>query len=522
MDNKKERSLQNIVVVGGGTAGWITALYAKVALPNSNVTVVESDDIGILGAGEGATPQLINALDHLGIPVSFLISKAGATIKSGIKFTNWKNDGTHYYHSFHVLDSNLGLEGLGVDPYRTSLPPSFVTNIVRDEDVNVIDYISKVCESGKVPFQVRNYPDLNPYNNIFRFHSTALFSLHFDARKLAQTLKEIAIDRGINRVEGVVESTIDDKNGEITQLVLKNSNDKVDVDFLFDCTGFARVFSLKKYNSPWHSHSSKLPVDTAIPFFLPHENDKIPSYTESIAMKYGWMWKIPTQERFGCGYVFDSSLVTAEDAIKEIEELVGHPIQSPKTFKFSAGYLTQPWSNNCIAIGLSSGFIEPLEATSIWVTIMSLQYIFANVEVLSSTDVRHSEHFNSRFSDVNDQVVDFVYFHYMSGRDDTEFWKKFNNLDNAPEQVKKIIKAWDYRLPQYDDHLGKLFTLLSWLSVGRGIDRLNVELFQKAHNQSPALQTLSLGYNSLKSRQDFAALHAIDHKHFIEQVNNEV
>ena len=522
MSDSRKRSLQDVVVVGGGTAGWLTALYAKVALPNSNVTVVESDDIGILGAGEGATPQLISVLDYLGIPVSVLISKAGATVKSGIKFTNWKNDGTHYYHPFYVLDNNLGLEGLGVDPHRTSLPPSFVTNVVRDEDVNVIDYISKVCESLKVPFQVRNYPDLDPYNNIYRFHSTALFSLHFDARKLAQTLKEIATDRGIRRVEGTVESTVDNEYGEITQLILKSNNDKIDVDFLFDCTGFARVFSQKKYNSPWHSHSSRLPVDTAIPFFLPHDGEKIPAYTESIAMKYGWMWKIPTQERFGCGYVFDSSLVTAEDAVKEIEELVGHPIESPKTFKFSAGYLTQPWSNNCIAIGLSSGFIEPLEATSIWTTIMSLQYVFSNVEVLSSTDARHAEHFNSRFSDVNDQIVDFVYFHYMTGRDDTEFWKKFNNLDNAPERVQKMLHDWEYRLPQYDDHLGKLFALLSWLSVGRGIGRLNSKLFKDAYNESPALQTAALGYNLLKNRQDFAATYTIDHSDFLRKVKNEI
>jgi tryptophan halogenase len=522
MDSKKERSLQNVVVVGGGTAGWLTALYAKIVLPNANVTVVESEDIGILGAGEGATPQLVNFLDYLGIPVSLLISQAGATIKSGIKFTNWKNDSTHYYHPFYVLDSNLGFEGLGVNSHKSSLPPSFVANIVREEEVNAMDYVSKVCEAGKVPFQVRNYPDLDPYNNIFRFHSTVAFSLHFDARKLAVTLKEIALSRGINRIEGIVESTIDDEHDDIRQLVIKNSNNKIDVDFLFDCTGFARVFSEKKFKSPWHSHSNKLPVDTAIPFFLPHDSDKLPSYTESIAMKYGWMWKIPTQERFGCGYVFDSSLITADDAMKEIEELVGHPVDSPKTFKFSAGYLTQPWSNNCIAIGLSSGFIEPLEATSIWVTIMSLQYVFSNVEVLSSRDPRHAQHFNSRFSDVNDQIVDFVYFHYMSGRDDTDFWKKFNNTANAPKTVERMLSTWDYRLPQYDDYSGKLFTLTSWLSVGRGTGQLNKDLFTSAFSKSPTLQTASLGYNSLKSRQDFAALHAIDHRHFIEQVNNEV
>ena len=522
MSKANKRSLQKVVVVGGGTAGWLTALYANIALPNASITVVESDDIGILGAGEGATPQLINLLDYLGIPVSVLIRDAGATIKSGIKFTNWKNDKTHYYHAFYVLDSNLGFEGLGVNPHKTSLPASFVTNIVRDEEVNSIDYVSKICEAGKVPFQVRNYPDPDPYNNIFRFHSTALFSLHFDARKLAAVLKEIAISRGIRRIEGIVDSTVDDTDGEIRQLILKDSKDKVDVDLVFDCTGFARVFSHKKYKSPWHSHASKLPVDTAIPFFLPHDDEKLPAYTESIAMKYGWMWKIPTQERFGCGYVFDSSLVSSEDAVKEIEELVGHPIESPKTFKFSAGYLTNPWNKNCIAIGLSSGFIEPLEATSIWVTIMSLQYVFSNVEVLYSKDERHAAHFNARFAEVNDQIVDFVYFHYMSNRDDTEFWKKFNDLDSAPVNVQKIMKEWEYRLPQYDDHLGKLFPLLSWLSIGRGIGRLDSKLFNDAYSNSPTLQTLSLGYNMLKSRQDFAALYAVDHRDFLEKVKSEI
>jgi tryptophan halogenase len=519
--SQSDRRLKNIVVVGGGTAGWLSALYAKSVLPSSNVTVVESEDIGILGAGEGSTPQLIDFFDYVGIPISRLIKETASTIKSGIKFTNWKNDNNYYYHSF-LVQNNLGFEGYRLHANSTSAPTSLIGSVIDSEDLSKSDYISKLSEQHKAPFQIRNNSSADSVDPIFRYHSDAVFSVHFDANKLASLLKDVALERGVHHVEGTVSSSVLDAYGDIKQLKLDGHSNTIDVDFIFDCTGFARVFIGKTFNANWKSHADKLPVNAAVPFFLPQDK-KIPAYTESIAMKYGWMWKIPLQDRYGCGYVYDSSLISEKQAVEEIESYLGFEPKYPRKdkggFKFSAGYYTEPWQKNCIAVGLASGFIEPLEATSIWVTIMTLQNALSNLEVMTSRDTRNADQFNKRFVEINNQIADFIYFHYMSNRTDTEFWKKFT-VENAPERVKDILSTWEHRLPYYDQHQGELFGMQNWVSIAAGVERLNKNLITKSYNNSPALQEAHRRYKDLKRRQDFTVKNSVDHREFLEEVGN--
>lgn len=518
---KDKRNLNNIVVIGGGTAGWLTALYAKKVLPLSEVTVVESEEIGILGAGEGSTPHLIGYLDFIGIPVSLLVKEAAATIKNGIKFTNWRNDGGHYYHSF-LCFNGLGFDGCNIDEKYLSTDAAVVLAWSKDEKLDNIDFSAKVSEKNKVPF-IKN-KNLNEVPDpILNFSRVADFSVHFNASKLAILLKKIALDRGIHRVEGVVENFENDSYGDICNILLKNN--KVAADFVFDCSGFSRLVIGNYYKSEWKSYSDILPVDSALPFFLPIDKESIPAYTEAIAMKYGWIWKIPTTDRFGCGYVYDSSLVSQEEIAEEIESYLGfepeYPRKNKGSFKFNAGYYKTPYIKNCIAIGLSSGFIEPLEATSIWSSIESLKNALSNLDMLTSREEIVVEKYNSYFRNLNDSIAEFVYFHYTCDRNDTLFWKKFKNNKNCPEYVDYLQQLWKHNLPKIDDHYSKKYwTMQSWVVVGDGIGTFDDKTIAKeAFENNYSLKISDTLYSELKNKQDLIAYSCVDHKTFLEELS---
>jgi tryptophan halogenase len=508
--------MNNVVIVGGGTAGWITALYVNKVFPNKNITLIESSEIGILGAGEGATPHLISFLDFVGIPISDLVKNCDATIKNGIKFTNWKNDKSFYYHSFYPND-DLSFAGFSTDRRACKTHPLVLTAMYLNKKINDIDFGLKVSEKNLVPYFKGN---INPFlpDPILKYNRLGLISLHFNALKLANRLKEISISRGIKHIEGIVENFTLDENNNISKIILKDGKE-INADFIFDCSGFSRLIIGKKFNSNWKKHSEYLPVDSALPFFIPI-TDEIPPYTESIAMKYGWMWKIPLQSRFGCGYVYDSSLITEEEAAKEIEEFLGfepdYPRKNKGSFKFNAGYFEEPWINNCIAIGLSAGFIEPLEATSIWTTLLSLEYVLANVEYLELNKKYHRDDFNLYFKKINDDVVNFIYFHYMSNRTDTEFWKKFT-YDNAPKSLKNKLDAWEFRFPSTND-LSELWSDYNWICVSDGLSRLNKNIASLINQKSELQKQSRKHFDNFLHRQSLAISESVSHKEFLESL----
>jgi tryptophan halogenase len=363
--------------------------------------------------------------------------------------------------------------------------------------MNELDITTRMAEAGKVPFaktganESATYP-LENYTNL------GAFSIHFDAVRLAKYLRTVAEARGIKRVEGLVVDATQDEYGDLKKIILK-SGLEVRCDFVFDASGFKRVLVGNKLGAEWVDYADKLPVNAAVPFFLPHNGNDIAPYTENIAMKHGWIWKVPVQHRIGCGYTYDSTQATKEEIIEEIEEYLGHKIEPVNFFTFNAGYYKTPWINNCIAVGLASGFVEPLEATSIWVTALTLQYALSNVEVLYSRDKRVADDLNKKFCKVNDQVSDFVYFHYMTERNDTEFWRKFS-IENAPQSVKDVLSTWEYRLPQQDDYAGTPWTIHSWLQVGIGIGKANTELMKFSADNSAAHKHASTTYDELKHR----------------------
>ncbi len=449
----------NFCIVGGGTAGWLAALFLQRYFPKSSITLIESSDIGILGAGEGTTPHFIGFLDELKIPLDYIIQEASATFKNGIKFTNYNGDGLSYFHGFKDND-NLDYSEVTNINYQ-NIPLLAVEQIAKGQNLDSIDFSARASAENKVRY------DDSKYEPFLGNHA-----LHFNAVKLAKALKKVGVDRGIKIIDGIVDSIDNDENGNI--ISLKLSDKKVDCNFLIDCTGFKRYFIGNHFKSKWKSYKNNLPVKRAIPFFLDIGRE-MPPYTEAIAMKYGWVWKIPTQERYGCGYVFDSDMISDDEAKKEVDELVGYEVDSPRQFNFSAGCFQKTWIKNCVAVGLSSGFIEPKEATSIWVTIQQLRNLLPNIQGMVDGDSYYIDRYNKKIVKITDEILDFIYLHYVTNRSDTEFWKNFTSNNKMPKNIVNYLNECKEGILNFDyfKYTSSTFDLKSYYAVSAGLNHFN-------------------------------------------------
>jgi len=405
-------NLDNIVIVGGGTAGWLSALYLNSKFKNSKITLIESDEIGILGAGEGTTGNIVKFLNELGITSDDMINNCEATFKTGIDFENWTEAGSSYYHPIDYKPKGQG------------------------------------------------------------------YAYHFNARLLAKYLKSLAIERGVNWIEGIVtEPILNDMNQIIG---LKTIDTIIDATFVIDCSGFKRLLIGNHYKSNWISYEEHLKVNTAIPFFLPTNSINVHTTTKSIAMKYGWMWQIPLQSRRGCGYIFDSTEISEDEAKKEIIEFLGAniDIQFNKPIKFKPGSYENVWIENCLAIGLSGGFLEPLEATSIMTTILQLE-AFYDTTLKKMTLKKYNKFVNT----INTQNMIFIYYHYLTNRTDSTFWKKVSAAEaDLPSPLDLLIDSSYNFKPK--KQLAELFEKDSTITFGtfsyniinKGIKQTKLEL----------------------------------------------
>jgi tryptophan halogenase len=507
-----KRSVENYVILGGGTAGLLTALYVRQVLPTKNVIIVKSDEIGVIGAGEGTTPIFIDLLDFLNIPVSRLVQKTGATLKNGINFKGWSKDlpKENYLHPFNA-DFGAGISSLESYEHINGVHPGFLVARDAGDSLSAADLTSMLVEGHQIAaidegIVIQNADPINNYTHMVQF------ALHFDAIALSKELLAIAKSRKIKVVEGIVSSYERDDSGDVKKLILEDSTE-VESDFIFDASGFKRFFA-KELKSKWISHKEHLPVDAAIPFFLP-ATEKISAVTDAIAMKYGWMWKIPLQHRYGCGYAFDSSLITAQEAQAEVEEYLGHDIDVNRTLSFEPGYYEDPWKNNVISVGLSAGFIEPLEATSITSLIMQLRDVLPFTETMSSMNPKVAELYNNKFATRSEEIAALVNFHYLTDRDDTEFWRKFSRKTVVPSLSVKL-DVMDARVLHYSDVAHPFWSPVSWYYVAFGVKyqplldsidaALDSGIFTKFHSNE---------YKELKGTIESLKSHCIDHRTYL-------
>ncbi len=425
MNNIKRR---RIVVLGGGSAGWIAANYLRHHLPidHFEITLIESKEIGIIGVGEGSTPHLKQFFNMLDIDESEWMPRCSATYKTGISFINWTRHTktNRYFHPFpspidqqtasvfllHCLQRHRG-ENLPINPDEFFLS-------------------MKLAEQGLSP---KTKPGQQVILN---------YAYHFDSSKLGTFLSEIGVDKGIHAIDAKVVEVISNPNGNVTTLLL-DTNQVVAGDFFIDASGFSALLLQKHLAVGFDSFTDNLMADRAVAIPSPLENDFCKAETQATALSNGWMWRIPLTNRWGNGYVFSSDFIDSNDAEKELRAILHSPDSTPaKHLKMKVGQAKQHWKNNVIAIGLSQGFIEPLEATALHLVLDSLGAFihFYKGGKFSPDDVqKYNNHVTERYNGIRDYIV----AHYkMNTRADSEYWLANSQNQNISDRLRYLLDTW--------------------------------------------------------------------------------
>lgn len=433
-----------IVIVGGGTAGWIASLFlAERNIRDDgykpfDITVIESPKIPIIGAGEGSTGAMVGLLkDKLkrlkGIDQIQFLKRANATIKLGINVKDWNGDGKNFLEP--LQPASTANQNLDIDYHLASLYG----------ESHLASPTGVIWDEALVPF----YTGSN--NNML---DGGGFAYHFDAHKVGEYFKEVAIENGVKHISAeVVETVLDSNTGNLSKLSLDNG-EVIESELWFDCTGFNRVL-INAVGGKWKSYSEFLPANKAMPYIHPYEKDEIiKPETLAWAMPNGWMWQIPTQERYGCGYVYSDKFVTDEQALKEMEEITGRKINPIRVLSFDPGRMEEVWIKNVVAVGLSSHFLEPLEATSIHSTIVQMDVfsrIYLGIFAQETFYEMNRKKYNTFFAKMVDDFADLIRIHYVTKRQDSEFWRYVNNELPKTNKVNEIIEISKYRTPNFYD-----------------------------------------------------------------------
>lgn len=458
-----------VVIVGGGTAGWLAASYFESFNQNYkknnlstyqyNVTLVESDNVPIIGAGEGSTglfPQTIRKLKTIGVNEIDFFYETESTIKLAINFKDWNGIGTSYLSPIEPTATgmnNVDLEALIFKIHN------------KTHDSALAGYL---CARGMSDFRT-NY-----------LQHTQNHAYHFDAHKVGQYFKKCCIKNGTSHINGHVVSVNKDENGYVKSVTLQNG-DILEGDLFIDCSGFSRVL-INALEMGWHSYSEYLPVNSALPYIHQYEeNEQIMPETLAWAQNNGWMWQIPTQTRYGCGYVYCDTFVDADTALHELQETTGRKITPIRNLKFEVGRVKEFWKKNVIAIGLSSAFLEPLQATSIHTTLMQIQmmmnYLHPKQKYVNSTDISF---YNLHAANMIDEFADLIQIHYMTKRDDTPFWKFVKHDMKKTEKTKFVLDVAQHRSLSFIDfelyHGSAAWGVWGWTLLGLDIITSDIAL----------------------------------------------
>jgi hypothetical protein len=441
----------NIVIVGGGTAGWIAAYFISKAQPNQHsVTVVESSSIGIIGAGEGSTGTFISLLTgdffDFKVDLTEFVQKTDATNKMGIRHTNWAPGAVKSY--FAPLDASPTGHSLNDFIFK------YVLHKFGNENIGLASLLGINYHSGNHSL----YP-----------------AMHFDGHKVGVFFKEYCVKDGVKIVDSIVRDAQISSEGMIKNIVLEDGS-TLEGDLFIDCTGFSRIL-MGKVDSKWVSKSDVLPVNTAMPFILKYsEGEQFVPETTATALSSGWMWDIPLSTRRGCGYVFDSNFITPDQAKNEIESVIGKEIEPIKIIKFNSGYSKEFWKNNVIALGLSSAFVEPLEASSIHNTIIQVAMFvheFLHKDPNITLNKAHEIVYNRRITLLNEITVDFISLHYQGGREDSEFWRNIKDSGLITDKAKELVERSKYKIAGYTTFEGMYgshsMPLANWILAGMGL-----------------------------------------------------
>ncbi|WP_076411100.1 tryptophan halogenase family protein [Shewanella sp. UCD-KL12] len=446
--SNKNNKIKKVIIAGGGSAGWMTAAaLSKLLGKNLDISLIESEEIGRIGVGEATIPPIRVFNQLLGIDEQEFLRTVQGTFKLGIEFTDWGNLNDNYIHSFGTT---------GKECWAGEFQHFWVGGKQRGIEGEFGDYCVELQAAKQGKFFGSKDSPLN-------------YAYHLDAGLYAKYLSEFSQRHGVKHIEGIIDDVlINGKTGFIDGLKLQ-SGELIEGDLFIDCTGFKARLIEGALNTGFENYGHLLPCDTAVAVQTEKSGEPRP-YTQSMARECGWQWRIPLQHRVGNGLVYCSRFTTDEDAIASLmSNLESAPITEPKVFKYKTGRRLKGWNKNCVAIGLSSGFVEPVESTAlhlIMASVLRLMKLFPQNEI-SQANINE---YNKQTKEEMERIRDFIILHYKATeRDDTAFWRYCHNMpipDTLAHRIELFKETANVCITETE-----LFRIDSWTQVmlGQGI-----------------------------------------------------
>ena len=503
--------MRHIIIVGGGSAGWLTAGIIASRFqstdisaskpkqtcdsPSQNemhsdqlaglkVTVIESPDIPTIGVGEGTWPSMRTTLKSIGISETDFFRECDVSLKQGTRFNGWVNDSTPHYHHPFMLPAGFGDINLAEHWLEFSEQVSFADAVSSQGIISDKGLSAKQISTAEFAFNLN-------------------YGYHLDAGKFSNFLRQHCIEKlNVVHISDHVSEVVNKHLGDIEYIVAKHHG-QLHGDLFIDCTGFNAHLIDKHYAVPFKSVSNVLFNDRALAVQMPyHENQNAKSSTWSSAQSCGWIWDIGLSSRRGIGYVFSSQHCSDEKALKELKSYLKVEFSKPtlneiepRTLNFEPGYRSEPWHKNCVAIGLSGGFVEPLEASALVLVETAAKIVANNLSAAFNAMPIVAKQFNTKLNHHWLQIVDFLKLHYvLNQREDQAYWRDHLDSNNIPDSLSEALEVWKYRTPWQQDapRSDELFSSASYQYVLYGMgyktQQSSVEYRNKTEQQQKAQQ----------------------------------